>query len=160
MALNYGSVQSITITAGSLASNGARSSAAVTTSTTNNITDAILQVNVLTTATAPSGNKQVVIYGYGSNDGTDYGGNSGIADDVDGTDKALTAIGSPTNLRFLGTIQLNQGASAQTIKSQPISVAAAFGGFLPKKWGIVLHNDAGTALGATVTAEYTEVYYN
>ena len=158
MALQYGTSTALTITAGSLASAANRSSSAVTTSTTNNITNILLTVKVLTTTTAPSGNKQVIIYGYMSEDGTNYLGASGIVDNVDGTDKALTAIGSPSNLIPLGTIQLNQGANAVTF-TEVIEVTSRFG-CIPPKWGIVLYNDAGTALGATVTASYREQYYN
>jgi hypothetical protein len=157
MALQYGTSTSLTITAGSLANVAARSSAAVTSGTTNNTTDYLVTVNVLTTSTAPSLNKQVVVYAYRSEDGTNYQGDSSIVDNVDGTDKALTALGSPTNLTFLGTLQLNQGANAVTIR-QVFSLSQAFGS-IPPKWGIVLYNDAGTALGATVTATYREVYY-
>lgn len=158
MALQYGTSTALTITAGSLASAANRSSAAVTTSTTNNITQILLTVNCLTTATAPTGNKQIVVYGYYSEDGTNYLGNSGTTDNVDGTDKALTAIGSPSNLVFLGTIQLNQGAVAVTARGTFVVSNAL--GCIPPKWGIVLYNDAGTALGATVTATYREIYYN
>lgn len=158
MALQYGTETAITITAGSLASAANRSSAAVTTSTTANIVQVLLEVEILTTATAPSGNKQVVVYGYKSSDGTNYEGASSTVDNVDGTDKALTAIGSPSNLIFLGTVQLNQGAVAATIR-KVFEVTGPFG-CIPAKWGIVLYNDAGTALGATVSASYREVYYN
>ena len=158
MALQYGTSTPMTITAASLASAANRSSQAVVTSTVANITQLLCEVSVLTTATAPSGNKQIVVYGYMSTDGTNYGGASSTVDNVDGTDKALTAIGSPTNLVFLGTIQLNQGAVAATIK-QEFVVSNSFG-CIPPKWGIVLYNDAGTALGATVSAQYREVYYN
>lgn len=154
MALQWGTDTSISITAGSLASAANRSSAAVTTSTTANVTAVKVKVSVLTTATAPSGNKQVIVYAYKSEDGSTYTGNSSTTDNVDGTDKALTAIGSPTALIHLGVIPLNQGAVAVT----------AVGVFdLPSidpKWGIVLYNDAGTALGATVSASYREQYYN
>ena len=99
-----------------------------------------------------------MVYAYRSEDGTNYQGDSSIADNVDGTDKTLTALGSPTNLTFLGTLQLNQGTNAVTIR-QVFSLSQAFGS-IPPKWGIVLYNDAGTALGATVTATYREVYYS
>lgn len=157
MAIQYGTSTSLTITAGSLASAANRSSAAVTSGTTNNTSDYLVTVNCLTTATAPTGNKQIVVYGYMSEDGTNYSGNSGTADNVDGTDKALTAIGSPTALFFMGTLQLNQGAVAVTAR-EVFSVASTFG-CVPPKWGIVLYNDAGTALGTTVTATYREIYY-
>lgn len=158
MALQFGVTTAITITAASLASAANRSSAAVTTSTVANISQIFLDLSILTTATGPSGNKQVLVYGYKSVDGTTYNGDSTTVDNVDGTDKALTAIGSPTNLIFLGTIQLNQGAVAVTIK-QSFEITGPMGGIFPK-WGFVLYNDAGTALGATITAQYREAYYN
>ncbi|MFA5920153.1 MAG: hypothetical protein WC856_02530 [Methylococcaceae bacterium] len=158
MALINGTSTALTITAANLASGSARSSAAVTTGATQNLTDILLTVNALTTATAPSGNKQIIVYGYASEDGTNYSGDSGTVDNVDGTDKALTALGSPTNLVFLGTVYCAQGAAAVTVHGV-FSVARAFG-FIPRKWGIVLYNDLGTALGATISATYSEQYYN
>lgn len=157
MAIQYGTATALTITAASLASAANRSSASATTDTSKNITAIMVEVSVLTTATGPSGNKQVIVYGYKSTDGTNYGGNSGTTDNVDGTDKALAAIGSPTNLVYLGTIQLNQGAVAVTARGE-FEVTGPFG-CIPPKWGVVLFNDAGTALGATVTAQYREIYY-
>lgn len=159
MALQYGTSTALTITAGSLAVGAARSSAAVTSGLTNNTTDYLISVNVLTTTTAATVNKQVVVYAYRSEDGTNYSGASSTIDNVDGTDKTLTAIGSPSNLTFLGTIQLNNGTTALTLR-QVFSLAQAFGS-IPPKWGIVLLNDNGAAaLGATVTATYREVYYS
>jgi hypothetical protein len=157
MALQFGTSTAITITAASLASGSNRSSSAVTVSTTANITAIELTVNALTTATAPAGNKQIIVYGYWSEDGTNYSGNSSTVDNVDGTDKVLTAIGVPTNLKYIGTLQLNQGAVAATIR-ETFEITSSFG-TIPVKWGIVLYNDAGTALGATVSATYREVYY-
>lgn len=157
MALTLGTSTAITITAASLASSALRSSAAVTSGVVNNTDDYLITVNVLTTAVAPAGNKQVVVFTYASEDGTNYGGNSSTTDNVDGTDKALTALGVPSNLRVLGTLQLNQGAVAITAR-QVFNLRSVWG-TIPAKWGIVLQNDAGTALGATITATYREVYY-
>lgn len=157
MAIQYGTSASLSISAGSLGSTSNYSSAAITSGTTNNTADYLVTVNCLTTATAPSGNKQIIVYGYMSEDGTNYSGNSSVTDNVDGTNKALTAIGSPTNLFFMGTLQLNQGTNAVTVR-EVFSVANTFG-CVPPKWGIVLYNDAGTALGTTVTATYREIYY-
>lgn len=154
MAINNSTTAALTITAGSLAAGAARSSAAVTPDVTKNIAAIMLTVAALTTTTAPSGNKQVVVYGYMSEDGTNYNGASGTVDNVDGTDKALTALGSPSNLILLGTIQLNAGAVAVT-ERLVVDVVGRFG-CVPRKWGVVLFNDAGTALGATVSASYTE----
>lgn len=153
MAINNSASAALTITASSLAAATARSSAAVTPDVTKNIQSIMLTVAVLTTATAPTVNKQVVVYGYLSEDGTNYNGGSATADNVDGTDKTIT-LGSPTNLVFLGTVQLNAGAVAVT-ERMVVDVVGRFG-CIPRKWGIVLYNDAGTALGATVSASYTE----
>lgn len=158
MAKQFTSSAALSITAGSLGSGSNRSSAAVTSGTTNNTDSILLTVSALTTATAPSGNKQIIVYGYWSEDGTNYLGNSGTTDNVDGTDKALTAIGNPTNLVRIGTLQLNQGAVAVTVR-ETFELTQIFG-CVPVKWGIVLYNDAGTALGATVGATWREGYYS
>jgi hypothetical protein len=158
MALQYGNSLPITITAGGLTSNSNRSSAAVTTDITKNVTNIMLTVNILTTTGTPTGNKLIVVYGYMSEDGTNYSGASGTVDNVDGTDKTLTAVGSPTNLKFIGVINLSQGAAAVTQRGI-FEVTSKFG-CVPPKWGIVLYNDCGITIGATVTASYREVYYN
>lgn len=158
MALQYGTSTALTITAGALTSASNRSSAAVTTSTSVNVDAIMLTLNVLTTASAPSGNKQIIVYGYMSEDGTNYSGDSSIADNVDGTDKALTAIGSPTNLFRIGVLNMNQSTNAVTIR-ETFEITQAFG-CIPPKWGIVLYNDSGVTLGATVTATYREAYYS
>jgi hypothetical protein len=157
MAIQYGTATAITITAGSLGAAANRSSAAVTTDTSKNIDHILLDVGVLTTTAAPSGNKQIIVYAYSSVDGTSYSGANGTVDDVDGTDKALTAIGAPTNLKRLGVINLNQGAVARTIH-QTFEITGPLG-CIPPKWGIVLFNDAGTALGTVVSAQYREAHY-
>ena len=157
MAYNPGTSTAITITAGSLGSGVARSSAALTSGVVNNTAGILVTVSALTTATAATGNKQIVVYGYMSEDGTNYVGNSGTTDNVDGTDKTLTALGSPTGLYFIGIIPLNQGAAAVTVR-EVFELTRIFG-CVPRKWGIVLYNDAGTALGTTVSASYSEPYY-
>lgn len=155
MAIQYGTSTAMTITAGSLASATGRASTAVTSGTTNNTTDYLVQVSVLAPASGITGNKQVVVYGYMSTDGgTTYTGNSATADNITGTD-AAAAIGSPTNLFFMGTLQLN---TVSVTTTEQFSVSTTFGS-IPPIWGIVLYNDCGTALGATVTAKYREVYY-
>jgi hypothetical protein len=160
MALQYGTSTALTITAGSLAVNTARSSAPITSALTNNTTDYLISVNVLTTTTAATVNKQVVVYAYRSENGTDYQGGSATVDNIDITGGANNVtIGTPSNLTFLGTIQLNNGTTALTLR-QVFSLAQAFGS-IPPKWGIVLLNDNGAAaLGATVSATYREVYYS
>jgi hypothetical protein len=90
-----------------------------------------------------------------SDGGTTYTGNSGTTEYITGSDVSVT-IGSPTNLVFLGTVQLN---TVSVTATEQFSISQAFG-FVPPIWGIVLYNDAGATLGATVTAKYREVYYS
>lgn len=157
MAISYGTSTALTITAGSLGSAAARSSAAVTPGATN-IAAIMLSVNVLMTTTQTTGNQRIVVYGYMSEDGSTYTGSSSLSDNVDGTDKALTALGSPTNLKYIGVINTTNVTTALTFHEQ-FELVAAFG-CVPRNWGIVLYNDCGTALGATITASYTEISYN
>lgn len=156
MSLNYTTSTALTITAGSLASGAARSSAAVTPGT-NNTSAIFLSVNALMTTTQTTGDQRIVVYGYMSEDGSTYTGASSAVDNVDGTDKTLTALGVPTNLKYIGAISTNNGTGAITLHDQ-FEITQAFG-CIPRQWGIVLYNDCGTALGATVTASYTEAYY-
>ena len=157
MALQYGPATALAITAGGMMAGFNQASAAVTTSIATNVVQVMLEVSVLTTSSAPIGNKQVVVYGYKSLNGSTFSGASAQSDNVDGTDKFLNAIGAPTNLTYLGTVQLNTGAVAATVRGE-FEVSSAFG-CVPPKWGIVLLNDAGVSLGATVTAQYREIYY-
>ena len=144
----------------SLASGAARSSVSIATDTTKNVVDALVSVSIVTTATAPSGNKQYTVYGYltGATTAGAFNGSDTSPDNVDGTDKLIT-LGSPTNLVFLGTIQANQGAAAVGLRGV-FSVRQAFG-CMPAHWGVVVVNDSGTAASASSpsTISVTQVYY-
>lgn len=103
--------------------------------------DALVSVTAKLATGTPAGDKALYVYAYGSEDGTNYG------DNATGTDAAIT-LRSPTNLRVVGVISAPDSGGL-TYKGQPMSVAAAFGGVLPRKWGIVLLNATGVALSAT-----------
>lgn len=133
--------QAITCTITSLTNTSQRGSTAVD-NTTNLFLDALVQLKIKTAAAATSATGQVIIYAYGTADGgTDYG------DGVSGTDGAVT-LTSPPNLRVLGII--NAVANSTTYVSNPFSVASVFGGKLPDHWGIVVENETGATLDATV----------
>lgn len=132
--------QTITLTIASLANNGQRESTVID-NTTNLFLDALVQLKIKSPAASTSSTGYVNVYAYGtSDDGTNYG------DGATGTDAAIT-LTSPPNLRLIGVI--NIVANATTYKSNPMSVAAAFGGILPAKWGIVIENKTGGTLDAT-----------
>src|SRR5262245_11429657 len=133
--------QSITITLGALASAAFRAGAVVDNSTNRHL-DALVALLVTTHAsTAPSGDKAVRLWAYASVDG-----GSTFTDGVGGTDAGVTPT-SPPNLRFMGSV--NVAAANVAYRGGPYSVAAAFGGVLPERWGVVVENATGAALGAS-----------
>jgi hypothetical protein len=140
----YGSNnQSITCTITSLGSTAARQSTAVD-NTTNLFLEALVFVTVKTSASALSTVPFVNVYAYGTCDG-----GSNYTDGATGTDGAITLV-NPPNLKLIGVI--STPATSTTYKAGPFSVAAAFGGVLPDHWGIVVENQTGQTLDASVGA--------
>ncbi len=132
--------QTITVTLASLANAGQRQSTVIDNSA-NLYQDALLMMKIKSGASGTAATGVVNIYAYGTVDGgTDY------SDGASGTDGAIT-LTVPPNMRFIG--QVNVVANATTYIAGPFSVAAAFGGILPEKWGIVVENKTGGSLDAT-----------
>lgn len=121
--------------------------AARTTDTTKNVIDAQVRVTVTVGAITPAATTIVAIYAYGSIDGTTWPGGASSNEVIDGTDKALTVSSLGNGLRYLGQILAHTASIAHT--SEPFSIAAAFGGALPVKWGIAIQNQTGAALAAS-----------
>jgi hypothetical protein len=131
----------ITITITSLGSAAQRQSTAVD-NTSNLYLDALVAFKIKTAASGTSATGAVKCYVYGTSDaGTDYG------DTVTGSDGSVT-LTSPPNLRLLTV--LNAVANATTYISDPVSIAAAYGGVMPAKWGIVIENDTAATLDGSV----------
>jgi hypothetical protein len=165
MALNYGTSTALASTSfSSLASKNttataAASSAAATTSTTANVTDAMARVQVVTPAFTPTASTTVDVYVYGSEDGTQWPGAAATSEVLAGTDVAVSLSSLSNNLRFLGTIQCH--TSGGTFTTEPMSIAAAFGGFLPRKWAILIQNNLPAGVSLTSgSVKYSEIYYN
>lgn len=145
----YGTAaQAITITLDGLANTSStvgRQSTAID-NTSNLFTDVLIQVAVVSASSGVSTTGTVEVYAYGSVDGgTTFG------DGMAGTDGAAT-LTSPPNLTRLGT--LNVVAASTTYRSKLMSLAAAFGGVVPAKWGIAVLNKSGAALGTGCSAQY------
>ena len=139
--------QSITITLTSFTTNTFNSSTAVD-NTTNLFLDVLVQLQVKSAAAATSSTGYVNVYAYGTVDAAD----NLYPDGLSGTAATGVTLTSPPNLRLIGTI--NVVANSTTYVSEPFSVAAAFGGVLPEKWGIVVENQSGATLDATTGAAY------
>lgn len=147
----YGaSNQAITITFTSLANNGARQSTPIDNSS-NLYKNALVSVKVKSNSSGTVATGYVNVYAYGTTDGgSTYGG-------VTGTVDGGVTLTSPPNLRLIGVI--NVVANSTVYESGPFSVASAFGGELPEKWGIVIENKSGATLDAAIgSAWYQGVY--
>ncbi len=141
--------QSITCTITSLANNGQRESTVVDNSS-NLFLDALVMVKVKSASASTSATGYVNVYAYATVDGgTTY------SDTCTGSNAGVT-LTSPPNLKLIGTIAVV--ANSTTYNGGPMSVAAAFGGVLPEKWGIVIENKTGATLDASVgSAQYQGV---
>lgn len=153
--LAYGTSTNLTLTLASLASSATagRESSAVDNSS-NLYIDALVQVKVALQTGTPANDKAVYLYVYGSEDGSTY------TDNATGNDAAIT-IRTPTCLQIVGIIP-TPDSGALTYESQPFSVAGAFGGYLPRKWGIVVRNYTGLTFSATESDhsyKYSGVYF-
>lgn len=137
----FGPATAVTTTSlGGLANNGQYTMAAVDNSSDLYL-DALVMLWAMTNATtAPTGSPYVAAYVYGSSDGTTF------PDNVSGAE-STTALDNLANVKLLGVLTMRTAISALD-KAGPFSVAAAFGGTLPAKWGVILVNSSGQALAA------------
>ena len=132
--------QPITVTLNSLADDGLRASTAID-NTTNCFLDAFVQLIITPSATVPAGDKNLLVYAYGSVDGgTTYSGAATGAD----ADYGAVAGQLIDNCVLIGIISVD--AASEAFESNAFSVANAFGGKLPDHWGITVKNQYGGAL--------------
>jgi hypothetical protein len=140
---NYGTPVNMTITLASLASDtnlvAGRASTYVDNATVDAI-DAMVCVKV-TTGTSPTADRQIEIWAYGSCDGTMYSGGA------TGSDANLTPQ-AKSLLRLLAVIPTSS-TSNQAYHAGPLSIAQAFGGVVPARWGLYVVHNTGVALHAT-----------
>lgn len=150
----FGTVnQAITLTLDSLADNAYRESTAVDNSA-NCFLDALVQVKIAVSASAPAGESVVNVWAYGTADGgTTYsGGATGSDADYGGSAGQLI-----TNARLIGVIYCD--AASETFESDLMSIRNAFGGVMPDHWGVIVQNQLGAALAASGhSAFYQGVY--
>lgn len=144
--VSFSSTTSFTVTnlhsLGSSATAGWQSDVVDNTSTT--YLDAIVQVVLDFANTAPGSSKAAFVYAYG---GAESGTYSNPASGTEGTITLVDVTANAQNLKLIGTIPYT--TQDEVAESSPFSVAAAFGGVLPKYWGIVIINHSGAALAAS-----------
>ena len=138
----YASPTTITITQAGLTNNSYRQSTVFDNSTTR-YEDGLLGGSIQV-GTTPTDKTTIEIFLYGTFDGTNY--TAGCS----GTDSAYTADGEEGLLPLVAIIYVDT-TSNQDYVWGPISVAAAFGGVMPQKFGVVVQNKSGVTTHATGT---------
>ena len=142
----YGSVSTLTFTLTTLAHSstldlGRQSAVADNTSGADDAIDALVG-GIVTTSTTASTLRQIEIWSFGSwNNGSTFSIRAAST-----VDAGLNVSSMKTNMRLLTIIPAMQGAS--TYAWGPFSVAQAYGGVLPTKWGIFLTHNTGVGLSA------------
>lgn len=152
----YGTPAALTMTIASLASDTNLVAGRESTAIDNSSVDAIdcIVGGKVTTGTGPTASRQIEVWLYGSYDGTSYSGGA------TGSNANLTP--QSKNLFTLLTIIPTTSTSDQLYTWGPFSVAAAFGGTMPYKWGVYIVHNTGVNLNATAgnhEVKYTSVKY-
>lgn len=146
--LAYASSAAFTFTLASLATSSTRVAGAESTAidnTTNKYLDYIVSGKV-TTGTSPTDAKQIDLWVYASFNDTPL-----YPDSIDGTDstETITSEGIRNGALVLVKSIATNNTSDRTYWFAPFSVAALFGGRMPKFFGLFLAHDTGVNLNST-----------
>lgn len=159
--MNYETAGSITCTLPSLATGSARESAIVDNTTNKFLDDLIACTFTIASGSPSTVGPAVNVYANASMDGTLWPAiqlSGGTVASTGGGDASLGALGVPNNLRLIGSfgLQTTSSSGERTFRTEPMSVAQAFGGVLPPKYSIVIENQMGVAFSSSTasTANY------
>jgi hypothetical protein len=146
--LKYASPATITISLASLGTSSSRTAGQESTAIdngTNLYVDALVSGKI-TTGTSPTVSKQIDIWIYAAHDETPT-----YPDVLDGTDSAetITSENVRNSAMRLATAIVVDATSDRTYWVAPFSVAALFGGILPRRWGLFIAHDTAVNLNAT-----------
>lgn len=140
-----GAASALTMTLASLASDtnlvAGRESTAVDNGSGGDDAIDCLVGGKVTTGTTPTAARQIEVWLYGMYDGTEYSGGA------TGSDANLTP--DAKSLLKLLTIIPTVNTSDKAYRWGPFSVAQAFGGVMPQKWGVYIVQNTGANLNAT-----------
>lgn len=161
MAIQRSSPTSITLSTalnslGSSATSAAQS-AEVTSGTSTNVTDIVVNWTIVFGSITASSSTRVDVYVWGTNDDTGYPGATSSNEVISGSAGSITlSANGNAALRFLRSTLAH--TTGLTIKNEASIVNAL--GFVPRRWGLVFVNQTGAALASSGhSAEYVETYY-
>lgn len=141
----YQAAVTLTCTLASLATSvgavAGRESTAQDNKDTDDAVDALVGGKV-TVGTTPTVNTQIEIWAYGSYDDVSFSGGAS------GSDAALTPS-DKSLMKLLCVIPSVAATSNVTHTWGPFSIAQAFGGMVPPRWGIWISHNTGVNLNST-----------
>lgn len=155
--ISYGTSAALTMTLASLASD-TNLIAGRQSTTIDNTSDTAIDAHVggfISTGTSPTASKQIEVWAFGSYDGTTYGAGAGASD------ANFSPTGEKTQMSLLKVIPTDS-TSNHKYEWGPYSIAQAFGGAMPKKWGIFIVHNTGVNLNSTGgnhEVKYTPIKY-
>lgn len=147
--ISYAASATITIAPENVASSAdwtAGVESTVIDNSTNKYVDALVS-GKWTAGTTPTANTTVCVYAYAQQDDTPT-----YQDVFDGTSSAetITSAGVLTGVvRLLGTLNVSTNTSDRAYYLAPTSVAQAFGGVLPQRWGLFISHNSGVNSNST-----------
>lgn len=141
--MSYAATASITCTMNNI-TNGSYRQSTVVDNSTNKYIDCLLGGSIQV-GTSPTNGGTLDIFLYGERDDAGQ-----YTAGCSGSDAAYTADGEEDELFHLYSITVDT-TSDQDYEFGPIGVAQAFGGVLPRKWGVVFKNSTGVTTNATGT---------
>jgi hypothetical protein len=161
---NFESGGAVTCTMTSLANGSARDSAVIDNSANLFLDDAITCTFTIISGSPSTSGASVNFYVAASPDGTLFPKvqlATGATYQTGAGDAATGALGSPNNLRLIGTFGLQSTTSAgeRTFTTEPMSIMQALG-YLPKKYSIVVENGTGVAFSASTTTTATNLNHS
>lgn len=152
---------SVTITYTSLADGGYRECTALNNNSSSNYLDC--QVGGLIRVGTLTATGSIAIYAYGSYDGTEFtAGVTGTDGTITWGTTGRTGLLGYQDLILLGVVTTDATDDDDYKEFGPYSIAQAFGGNVPLKWGIVVKNSTGAAFHGTQTSsecQYTGITY-
>lgn len=158
----YAATATITCGVASLASSttfvAGREGTAISNS--SNKYDDVLLSGTVTVGTTPTANTQIVIYVFSALDDTPT-----WPDVMDGTDSAetITSVGVGQGfLKQAAVLQVDSNTTDRVYSFGQVSIAALFGGVMPRDWSIFVAHNTGVNLNSTAgnhSFEYTGITY-
>lgn len=157
---NYNGWTSIAITAVTTTLDDAQwAFSAIVDNSSTKYVDALVSGQFVTGSGASAGG-YIEVYAYAQYSSTSTDITSGISTNLSGTDAEET---EGTDFHFENLIPVATivaDAASETLHWGPYSIAQAFGGVLPSKWGLAFRNETNGAMGSGSDCGYDGIKFD